>query len=130
MTTQPIPSPTSSQTSGTPAGRSFIEVRFPVSKLSKKSYKERMAGANQAITALGKWWGRKPLVLVRAIILGLLLPATDNPDADREIFLALMSMDDGMLRRLDGALPAQTVYELCTPRERDEYCTAGTVKPV
>jgi len=54
----------------------FIEVQFPVSKLSKECYKERKAGSGQTLTPLGKWWGRKPLVLVRAILLGLLMPAT------------------------------------------------------
>ncbi len=39
--------------------RSFIEVQFPVSKVSKESYKERMAGASQTLTGLGKWWGKK-----------------------------------------------------------------------
>ncbi len=112
------------------SGPSFIEVQFPVSKLSKESYNERKAVAGQTLTAVGKWWGRKPLVLVRAIILGLLLPATENADADRETFLALMTMDDdGMLRRLDGSLPAQRVYDLCTPRERAEYFTLESVKP-
>src|SRR3972149_12034052 len=78
----------------------FIETQFPVSKVSKESYKERKAVAGQTLTALGKWWGRKPLVLARATILGLLLPATDDPKADREAFLALMPMrDEGMLRR-------------------------------
>jgi len=132
MTTQPAtgPIPASLQ-SATPPGRSFIEVQFPVSKLSKESYKERKAGASQAITALGKWWGRKPLVLVRAIILGLLLPATDDPDADRETFLALMTMDDdGMLRRLDGMLLPTTVHEHSTPREQVEYFTAETGKAI
>jgi hypothetical protein len=41
---------------------SFIEAQFPVSKISKESYKERKAGASQTLTGLGKWWGRKPLV--------------------------------------------------------------------
>jgi adenine-specific DNA methylase len=109
---------------------SFIEAQFPVSKLSKESYNERKAVAGQTLTALGKWWGRKPLVLVRAIILGLLLPATDNPDADRKTFLALMTMDDdGMLRRLDGALSARVVYEGCTPRERTRYFLSDGTKP-
>lgn len=71
----------------------FIETQFPVSKLSKESYKERMGNASQTLTGLGKWWGRKPLVLVRATILGLLLPATANPRRDREVFLSLMTMD-------------------------------------
>lgn len=95
-----------------PEGRSFIEVQFPVSKLSKESYKERKAGPDQTLTGLGKWWGRKPLVLVRAIILGLILPATDDPETDRDVFLALMTMDDdGLTNRLRNSLPARTVYE-------------------
>ena len=39
---------------------SFIEVQFPVSKVSKESYKERKANLGQTLTGLGKWWGRKP----------------------------------------------------------------------
>lgn len=107
------------------AGPSFIEVQFPVSKLSKESYKERKAGAGQTLTALGKWWGRKPLVLVRAILLGLLMPTSDDPEADREVFLAAMTMDDeGMLRRLRPGKPsAAEAYGYCTPRERAEYFT-------
>src|SRR3989337_1317707 len=73
---------------------SFIEVQFPVSKISKESYKERKAGQSQTLTGLGKWWGRKPLVLVRATILGLLMPASNNPKKDREIFLKIMTMDE------------------------------------
>lgn len=54
---------------------SFIEVQLPVSKLSKECYKERKAGAGQTLTTLGSYWkGRKPLILVRAVVLGLLLP--------------------------------------------------------
>src|SRR5688572_28926702 len=78
----------------------FIETQFPVSKLSKESYAERTAKQSQTLTGLGKWWGRKPLVVCRAATLGLLLPATENPDKDRDVFLRLMTMDDdGMLRR-------------------------------
>jgi hypothetical protein len=28
---------------------------------------------------LGKWWGRKPLILVRASILGMRMPSSSNP---------------------------------------------------
>src|SRR5881398_2948456 len=69
----------------------FIETQFPVSKMSVESFKERTAKQGQTLTGLGKWWGRKPLVLCRATILGLLLPATDNPVKDREVFLRLMT---------------------------------------
>ena len=61
---------------------SFIETQFPVSKVSKESYKERKAGSTQTLTGLGKWWGRNPLILVRAAILGCLMPASDNPKKD------------------------------------------------
>ena len=73
---------------------SFIEKQFPVSKVSKESYKERKANNGQTLTGLGKWWGRKPVVLVRATILGCLMPSSNNPKKDMEIFLKIMSMDD------------------------------------
>ena len=80
--------------------QSFIERQFPVSKVSKESYKERMANNGQTLTGLGKWWGRKPLILVRAAILGCLLPASDNPAKDMDIFLKILGMDDeGLLLR-------------------------------
>ncbi|MBS0618843.1 MAG: DUF1156 domain-containing protein, partial [Spirochaetes bacterium] len=101
--------------------KTFIETQFPVSKVSKESYKERMANYSQTLTGLGKWWGRKPLVLVRATIVGLLMPASDNPEKDREIFLKIMTMDeDGLwLRYLakEGKLPAKTIYEILTDEE-------------
>jgi hypothetical protein len=73
---------------------SFIETQFPIARLSAESYKERKAGASQTLTGLGKWWGRKPLILVRASILGMLMPASNNPKKDREIFLKILTMDD------------------------------------
>ena len=73
---------------------SFIETQFPIARLSAESYKERKAGASQTLTGLGKWWGRKPLVLVRASILGMLMPASNDAKRDREIFLKILTMDD------------------------------------
>jgi len=93
--------------------RAFIEAQFPVSKVSKESYKERKSSQGQTITGLGKWWGRKPLVLVRAAILGCLLPATDNPQMDNEIFLKLMSMDEkGLLQRKERNFTVPELYNI------------------
>ncbi len=72
----------------------FIETQFPIARLSAESYKERKAVSGQTLTGLGKWWGRKPLILVRASILGMLMPASSNPKKDREIFLKILTMDD------------------------------------
>lgn len=100
----------------------FIETQFPVSKMSKESYTERKAVAGQTLTGLGKWWGRKPLVLCRATILGLLLPATDDPQKDREVFLRLMTMDDdGMLRRKSANIPAKELCRRLPPADRERY---------
>lgn len=91
----------------------FIETQFPVAKLSAEAYKERKANYSQTLTGLGKWWGRKPLVLVRAIILGLLLPATDDPHKDMEIFLKLLTMDEeGLWQRKDKAIPQAVLAEV------------------
>jgi putative DNA methylase len=79
---------------------SFIETQFPIARLSAESYKERKANNGQTLTRLGKWWGRKPLILVRAAILGMLLPASSDAKRDREIFLKILTMDDdGTLQR-------------------------------
>jgi adenine-specific DNA methylase len=92
----------------------FIERQLPVSLLSKESYRERMARTGQTLTVLGSYWkGRKPLVLVRAVLLGLLLPATDDPTRDREIFLKLMLMDaEGLRRRKSEPVKAERAAEL------------------
>ncbi|MEW5920665.1 MAG: anti-phage-associated DUF1156 domain-containing protein [Bacillota bacterium] len=102
--------------------KSFIETQFPVSKVSKESYKERMANLGQTLTGLGKWWGRKPLVMVRAALVGLLMPAGSDPVKDREIFLKIMTMDEtGLLLRKDKSIPLIEVFNYLTPAERQVY---------
>ena len=92
--------------------RSFIETQFPIAQLSAESYRERKAVSGQTLTGLGKWWGRKPLVLVRASILGMLLPASNDPKRDREIFLKLMTMDpDGVWRRRNGNISTREILK-------------------
>lgn len=82
----------------------FIETQFPIARLSAESYKERKANNGQTLTRLGKWWGRKPLILVRASILGMLMPSSSDPKRDREIFLKILTMDDdGVWEREKGA---------------------------
>ena len=88
--------------------RPFIETQFPLARLSLESYKERKANVGQTLTGLGKWWGRKPLVLVRASILGLLMPASDDASKDREIFYKILTMDeDGLWRRKNKKVNGQ-----------------------
>ena len=83
----------------------FIETQFPIARLSAESYKERKAVSGQTLTGLGKWWGRKPLILVRAAVLGMLMPASADAKMDREVFLQILTMDD------DGA------WQRCKPDE-------------
>jgi putative DNA methylase len=104
---------------------SFIERQFPVGRLSAEAYKERKAGSGQTLTALGSYWkGRKPLILVRAVVLGCLLPARDA-SADLDVFLKLMAMDDVAFgRRFDGnaaefaRLFPDAAEQVATNRER------------
>ncbi len=108
---------------------SFIESQFPVSRLSKESYKERKANYSQTLTGLGKWWGRKPLILCRATLLGLLMPASDDPVRDREIFLKILTMDrEGLLRRWKNRYTRAELQALATPDELrpwEEAISAG-----
>jgi putative DNA methylase len=109
--------------------KSFIESQFPVAKVSKESYKERMSNVGQTLTGLGKWWGRKPLVLVRATILGLLMPASEDPVKDREIFLKMMAMDDeGLWQRKYKNLSLKELFKQCDEKEQLEYFTSDSSK--
>ncbi len=99
----------------------FIEEQFPVSKVSKESYKERKAVAGQTLTGLGKFWGRKPLVVVRAAIIGMLMPVSNDPKKDREIFLKIMTMDDeGLWNRRSKSIPAGVLQRHLSKDEWEE----------
>lgn len=88
----------------------LIERMWPAQKISAEAQKERKAVAGLTLTALGSYWkGRKPLVLVRACVLGALLPATADSERDLEIFEKLMAIDDEAFAhraRKSGAYPA------------------------
>lgn len=86
----------------------LIEHLFPVQKISVETFKERMASHGQLLVSLGAYWkGRKPLILNKACILGSLLPATDTPLKDLEIFELLMGVDtESMQKRIEAVLPA------------------------
>lgn len=93
----------------------LIEKVFPAQKVSFEAQRERKAGAGQTLTALGSYWkGRKPLILVRSIVLGSLLPQTDNTEADLELFEALMAFDIKGLSRRAVAASAFSARELAT----------------
>jgi putative DNA methylase len=75
---------------------SLIERVWPAQKISVETKREFDAHGAQTLTALGSYWkGRKRLVYVRACVLGALLPATDDPEKDLEVFERLMAIDDG-----------------------------------
>jgi adenine-specific DNA methylase len=96
----------------------FIETQFPLARLSLESYKERKAVSGQTLTGLGKWWGRKPLILVRASLLGLLMPSSSDPAMDRDVFYKILTMDDeGLWRRKSKKLSAKEIAEILSESE-------------
>ncbi|MBK1620014.1 DNA methylase [Lamprobacter modestohalophilus] len=108
----------------------LIEAVFPAQKVSFEAQRERKAGAGQTLTALGSYWkGRKPLILVRAILLGSLLPQTDDPEKDLEIFERLMAFDNGGLARREPKLKPADIAErvaLVHPWHVFSYTLKGT----
>ncbi len=67
----------------------LIESVFPAQKVSFEAQLERTAVQSQTLTGLGSYWkGRKPLILVRAIVLGCLLPKSSDPEIDLEMYEA------------------------------------------
>jgi putative DNA methylase len=108
MTNQPNLTPGALRTS--PA---LIESVFPVQKVSFEAQQERTSVQSQTLTGLGSYWkGRKPLILVRAILLGTLLPATADAEADLDVFERLLAFDEESLARRALAANAFSVSAL------------------
>jgi len=106
---------------------SLIESLLPVQKVSIDVYKEREARQSQTLTTLGSYWkGRKPLVLNRACILASLLPATNSPLKDLEVFEMLMSMDDVSVSKRKG-LPRPD--EILRSMPMSDYETYFVIEP-
>lgn len=103
----------------------LIERLLPVQKLSAEAYKEQMAVHGKTLTALGSYWkGRKPLILNKACILGCLLPATQNPVRDLEIYEMLMAMDDeSFVARLKRRHRPKELLERLTIARITDYFT-------
>ena len=103
----------------------LIETVFPAQKVSFEAQKERKANLGQTLTGLGSYWkGRKPLILVRAIVLGSLLPPTDDAEADLAIFEKLMAFDDeGLARRAlaANAFSVSTLQEMIPISDPERY---------
>ncbi|HEY9055120.1 MAG TPA: DUF1156 domain-containing protein, partial [Rectinemataceae bacterium] len=108
----------------------FIETQFPLARLSLESYKERKANLGQTLTGLGKWWGRKPLILVRASLLGLLMPSSDDPAMDREVFYKILTMDnEGLWKRKSKKLSAKEIAGILARSEIEEYIELDGADP-
>ncbi|WP_234744910.1 anti-phage-associated DUF1156 domain-containing protein [Burkholderia sp. WTPI3] len=103
----------------------LIETVFPAQKVSFEAQEERTAVQSQTLTGLGSYWkGRKPLILVRAIVLGCLLPPTDDAEADLAIFEKLMAFDDESLARralTANAYSATTLQDVIPISDPERY---------
>lgn len=103
----------------------LIETVFPAQKVSIESQSERKAVAAQTLTGLGSYWkGRKPLILVRAIVLASLLPPTDDAEADLALFEKLMGFDDENLARralAANAYSATSLQEMIPISDPERY---------
>ena len=105
----------------------FIEDQFPVSKISKESFKERKANLGQTLTGLGKWWGRKPLILIRASIIGMLMPVSMDSKKDRDIFLKILTMDDeGLWFRRSKSIPMKKIFEILSSIDKERFFVRST----
>ncbi len=91
----------------------LIETVFPAQKVSFEAHSERKAVAAQTLTRLGSYWkGRKPLILVRAVVLGSLMPPTEDAEADLALFEKLMAFDEESLARRALAANAFSAIKL------------------
>ena len=94
---------------------------FPVQKLSYEAQRERNSKSSQTLTGLGSYWkGRKPLILARAVVLGLLLPVTNSAAEDLRIFEKLLAFDSvGLARRAfsKGRITLRNIVESSISQE-------------
>jgi adenine-specific DNA methylase len=95
----------------------LIESVFPAQKVSFEAQQERTSVQSQTLTGLGSYWkGRKPLILVRSVVFGALLPQSADHEKDLEIFEALMGFDDlGLAKRaitLNSIKPADIISSI------------------
>jgi len=109
--------------------RSVIEEIFPTTLISLETYKERKASPSQILTTLGKWWGRKPLSYVRAILLGILMPASDDKDKDLDIYLKLLGLGQRELEiRKNKTIEPWVKYLYMSDAEKKNYGALVTYK--
>lgn len=104
--------------------RTFIETQFPIFALSQECELERKKGTLlNKLAHMGPWWeNRIPIVLIRAAILGLIMPASENSKEDLDIFLKTLVMDEaGLWWRKNRNIPLRELYDLMTPCERVEF---------
>lgn len=110
----------------------LIETVFPAQKVSFEAQRERKANLGQTLTGLGSYWkGRKPLILVRSIVLGSLLPQTDDAEQDLELFEALMAFDlQGLGRRAvaQNALKPAEIARMISLRNPWDYFSYKILK--
>jgi putative DNA methylase len=102
----------------------LIEQLLPVQKLSAEAFEEQEGKQGKTLTTLGSYWkGRKPLILNKACILGCLLPVSDNPARDLEIFEMLMAMDNESLaaRMKRRPKPKEILQQLSIARIADYF---------
>ena len=107
----------------------LIESIYPAFKVSFEAQRERKAGSGQTLTALGSYWkGRKPLILVRSIILGSLMPQTESVEQDLEIYEQLMAFDrEGLAKRalIQNAVKPQEIAARINLLNPWDYFTHG-----
>src|SRR5271166_5122417 len=99
---------------------SLIERIWPAQKISVEAQRERKAVKGQTLTGLGSYWkGRKPLILVRACVLGALLPSTGDEEADLALFELLCGLsDDQVPDRFKTSLSIKEINAYATPGQR------------
>ena len=109
----------------------LIQAVFPAQKVSFEAQSERKAVVGQTLTSLGSYWkGRKPLILVRAVVLGSLLPQTGDSEKDLGIFEKLMAFDDhGLARRAfvkDALKPKHVAARITLSNPWDYFTFKGS----
>lgn len=112
--------------------RLLIEEGLPFEAINEASHREKSGNSPDHPRRLHLWWARRPLAMSRAIVLGSLVPASEDESGRREIFNAIAAAslfkDAGNPARIDPLREMiNSAYQDKPPKVLDCFAGGGAI---
>ena len=110
--------------------RRFIEEHFPIRKVSEESSSEKSV-THGHISALHRWWARRPLAASRATIYASLIPAPDDKEDIMKLNFEIASLSEWSnpidIKRTDRARKRIHACNDFPPKLLDPFAGGGSI---